>query len=103
MLFHFVQILYWLALSTWFGGVLFMLQPDSELWRWETAMLLAWVIERRGLASLRPLFVTEQAFVTRAGGRAAVAALVGLPVDSLVSRTAAHYSHEAVARRCAHR
>ena len=24
MLFHFVQILYWLALSTWFGGVLFI-------------------------------------------------------------------------------
>jgi drug/metabolite transporter (DMT)-like permease len=31
----------WLSTGIGFCGVLFMLQPDGELWRWETAMLLA--------------------------------------------------------------
>jgi drug/metabolite transporter (DMT)-like permease len=31
----------WLSTGVGFGGVLFMLQPGGELWRWETAMLLA--------------------------------------------------------------
>jgi drug/metabolite transporter (DMT)-like permease len=31
----------WLSTGIGFCGVLFMLQPGGELWRWETAMLLA--------------------------------------------------------------
>jgi drug/metabolite transporter (DMT)-like permease len=30
----------WLSTAIGFGGVLFMLQPGGELWRWETGMLL---------------------------------------------------------------
>ena len=33
MLFHFVQILYWLALSTWFGGVLFIFIASQIIFR----------------------------------------------------------------------
>jgi drug/metabolite transporter (DMT)-like permease len=31
----------WCSTAVGFGGVLFMLQPGGELWRWESALLLA--------------------------------------------------------------